>query len=86
MSYATDIAAVTSGDLNYFKQLKVDNTAIKLSHLPGEISYASLVAENGHLELLKFFVLGSGQAFDLTVNNTSAVKCAASHGHLEVIK
>lgn len=74
--------ACKDGNLNWLKKQKeagelstvIDDDAIKWA------------AANGHLEVIKWLVMESGQQIDVTADNNAAIIWAADNGHLDVIK
>ena len=83
------------GDLDWLKQQKAAKTLGRLMRrdqsntllpFPLRLYPHEYAAANGHLEVLKWLVLESGQLVDLLRNDALSLRFAARNGHLDVVK
>ena len=77
--------AAEYGNLQWFKDQKAAGNLPKLSHINLLGRAVLSAAENGHLEVVKWLVLESGQPVNVTTHNNYALSSATANGHLEVV-
>ena len=75
--------ACQTGNLSWFKEQKA---AKKLDTISNSYGIIQATAQYGHLELLKWLVLDSGQHIDVTDADNAAIRYAAENGHLDIVR